>query len=62
MTRRSLDDWLAFISSQHPAAIALGLERVREVWERMARAPSASGARGVGEGPVTITVGGICSE
>jgi dihydrofolate synthase/folylpolyglutamate synthase len=62
VTRRSLDDWLAFISSQHPAAIALGLERVHEVWRRMARAPSASGAqgaeRGVGEGPVTITVGG----
>jgi dihydrofolate synthase/folylpolyglutamate synthase len=48
LKQRSLDDWLAHISAQHPAAIALGLERVREVWERMALpAP-----------PVTITVGG----
>ena len=31
----SLDDWLARISAQHPSTIALGLDRVREVWERM---------------------------
>ena len=35
MTPRSLDDWLAYISAQHPSTIALGLERVRSVWERM---------------------------
>jgi dihydrofolate synthase/folylpolyglutamate synthase len=44
---RTLDDWLAFISAQHPSAIALGLERVREVWERMGLTH-----------PVVITVGG----
>ena len=48
MTRRSLDDWLAYISAQHPSAIALGLERVRAVWDRM----------GFGTPPVVITVGG----
>ena len=31
LTRRSLDDWLDYISAQHPATIALGLDRVREV-------------------------------
>jgi dihydrofolate synthase/folylpolyglutamate synthase len=48
LSGRSLDDWLAHISAQHPAAIALGLDRVREVAERMALPPP----------PVTITVGG----
>ena len=48
MKRRSLDGWLAYISSQHPATIALGLDRVLEVWRRMALpAP-----------PSVITVGG----
>nr|WP_147652145.1 bifunctional tetrahydrofolate synthase/dihydrofolate synthase [Vulcaniibacterium gelatinicum] len=32
---RSLADWLAWIERQHPKAIALGLERVREVAARM---------------------------
>jgi dihydrofolate synthase/folylpolyglutamate synthase len=32
---RSLDDWLAYIERQHPAQIALGLERVSEVLGRM---------------------------
>lgn len=46
--RRSLDDWLAYVSAQHPATIALGLDRVREVASRMKlKSP-----------PVTITVGG----
>ncbi len=35
MKKLSLDDWLEYISAQHPATIALGLERVREVAERM---------------------------
>ncbi|MBC8022148.1 MAG: bifunctional tetrahydrofolate synthase/dihydrofolate synthase [Burkholderiales bacterium] len=48
MTRRSLDDWLGYISAQHPAAIELGLDRVREVASRMY----------LHEPPVTITVGG----
>ena len=32
---RSLQDWLAFIERQHPASIALGLERVAEVFSRL---------------------------
>ncbi|WP_425563089.1 bifunctional tetrahydrofolate synthase/dihydrofolate synthase [Luteimonas vadosa] len=32
---RTLPDWLAFIERQHPSAIALGLDRVREVSLRM---------------------------
>ena len=53
MTRRSLDDWLAYISAQHPATIALGLDRVREVWQRLVT-PAQAGA----QAPVTITIGG----
>jgi len=32
---RTLAEWLAFIERQHPQAIALGLDRVRDVFERM---------------------------
>ena len=32
---RNLADWLAYIEQQHPSAIAMGLERVREVASRM---------------------------
>ena len=39
MVPGSLTDWLAFIERQHPKAIALGLERVRDVLGRMAVAP-----------------------
>jgi len=46
--RRSLDDWLAYISAQHPSTIALGLDRVRDVAGRMQLATP----------PVTITIGG----
>ena len=52
---KSLDDWLAYISAQHPASIALGLERVRDVAQRMSPSPLGEGW---GEGHVTITVGG----
>jgi dihydrofolate synthase/folylpolyglutamate synthase len=45
---RSLDDWLAWISAQHPSTIALGLDRVRQVLEAMRLSLSA----------VKITVGG----
>jgi dihydrofolate synthase/folylpolyglutamate synthase len=48
LTRRSLDDWLAYISAQHPSTIALGLDRVRAVAKAMQLRPP----------PVTITVGG----
>ena len=45
---RSLEGWLEYISAKHPAAMALGLERVREVAARMAlSAPK-----------VALTVGG----
>ncbi|HXZ47429.1 MAG TPA: bifunctional tetrahydrofolate synthase/dihydrofolate synthase [Usitatibacter sp.] len=45
---KSLQDWLAHISAQHPSAIALGLDRVREVLGRMRLDLS----------PVVLTVGG----
>src|SRR5690606_32405427 len=32
---RALEDWLAYIERQHPSAIALGLERVRQVFDAM---------------------------
>jgi dihydrofolate synthase / folylpolyglutamate synthase len=32
---RTLGEWLAFIERQHPKTIALGLERVADVWRRM---------------------------
>ena len=32
---KTLDDWLAHAERLHPANIALGLERVRTVWQRM---------------------------
>ena len=58
-TRRSLDDWLAYISSQHPATIALGLDRVREVAARMKVLPEdrPHPSSNWGLSPV-ITVGG----
>jgi dihydrofolate synthase/folylpolyglutamate synthase len=46
--RRSLDDWIAYISAQHPSTIALGLDRVRDVAKRMDLAPP----------PLAITIGG----
>ena len=33
--KRTLDQWLAYQLSTHPQAIAMGLERVREVAKRM---------------------------
>jgi dihydrofolate synthase/folylpolyglutamate synthase len=35
MTQRSLADWLAYIERQHPGSIAMGLDRVRVVAQRM---------------------------
>ena len=46
--KRNLDSWLAYISAQHSSTIALGLERVRAVWDRM----------GVSFQLPTLTVGG----
>ena len=31
----NLDDWLDYIGRQHSAEIAMGLDRVRTVWERL---------------------------
>ena len=52
MQKRNLDGWLEYISAQHPAAIALGLDRVRAVWQVMAASGNAPCA------PMNITVGG----
>ena len=49
MATRTLEDWLAYIERQHPQDIALGLDRVREVAERMALTQPAE---------KTIVVGG----
>ena len=49
MNQRTLHDWLARLERQHPRAIDLGLERVREVAERMGLGKPA---------PCVITVGG----
>ena len=45
----NLDDWLDYQQRVHPRAIALGLERVRKIWIRLATPEPA---------PVVITVGG----
>ena len=45
---KTLAEWLAYIERQHPKSIALGLDRVSQVWKRMAIRPTC---------PV-ITVGG----
>jgi dihydrofolate synthase / folylpolyglutamate synthase len=47
--KRSLSDWLNYQQKIHPRDIELGLDRVREVWNRMG-APSPA--------PIVITVGG----
>jgi dihydrofolate synthase/folylpolyglutamate synthase len=49
MPTRSLADWLDHQQRQHPQAIALGLERVREVAARLGLMRPA---------PITITIGG----
>ena len=45
----TLDDWLDYQQRVHPRAIALGLERVRNVWTRLGTPEPA---------PVVITIGG----
>ena len=49
MLPTTLTDWLDYQQRIHPQAIALGLDRVREVWTRLG-APAPA--------PVVITVGG----
>ena len=41
MSPATLADWLAYIDHQHPRSIAMGLDRVREVAERMGLARPA---------------------
>ncbi|MCS3845670.1 dihydrofolate synthase/folylpolyglutamate synthase [Xanthomonas campestris] len=41
-TPNTLSDWLAYIEQQHPSAIAMGLERVREVAARLQIAAPAT--------------------
>lgn len=46
----TLEGWLDYISAQHPSSIAMGLDRVRAVWQHMTPAcPQA---------PVNLIVGG----
>ncbi len=47
----TLEGWLDYISAQHPSAIAMGLDRVRAVWQRMSPVPCP-------QAPVNIVVGG----
>src|SRR5579885_588966 len=49
MTARTLADWLDYQQRIHPRAIELGLDRVREVWQRLG-APRPA--------PLVVTVGG----
>jgi dihydrofolate synthase / folylpolyglutamate synthase len=51
-TLQTLDDWLTHISAQHSAEIVMGLDRVREVWQRM----RVNGE--IPQAPINITVGG----
>ena len=48
----TLDEWLDYIGRQHTAEIVMGLNRVRQVWQRMARDGKPLQA------PVNIIVGG----
>ena len=53
MSGRSLEDWLAYISAQHPSTIAMGLDRVHAVAQRMGVTLAKAGVQSV-----TLTVGG----
>jgi dihydrofolate synthase/folylpolyglutamate synthase len=60
--KRSLQDWLDWMTPERPSDASGGLDRVRAVWERMmAAAPAAPGAaprRWPGTQAPTLTVGG----
>ena len=49
IVQRTLCDWLDYQQSVHPHGIELGLDRVREVWQRLGSPRPA---------PIVITVGG----
>jgi len=62
VSARALGDWLDFIGRQHPDAIALGLDRVREVWARMGTridCPVITVAGTNGKGSVCATLDSI---
>jgi dihydrofolate synthase/folylpolyglutamate synthase len=59
LTRRSLQDWLAWMTPERPSDVTSGLERVRSVGERMGLvAPGAATPRWPGAQLATLTVGG----
>jgi dihydrofolate synthase/folylpolyglutamate synthase len=58
LTRRSLDDWLAWMTPERPADAAGGLDRVRTVAERMRLVTPAGAVAPMGRGPISFTVGG----
>jgi dihydrofolate synthase / folylpolyglutamate synthase len=53
----TLDTWLVHIGRQHVAEIVMGLDRVREVWLRMAASGTSETKHGP-QAPVNIVVGG----
>lgn len=60
---RTLDEWLAFIATLHPSAIALGLERVAAVASRMAiriECPVITVAGTNGKGSTCAMLEAIC--
>jgi dihydrofolate synthase/folylpolyglutamate synthase len=59
---RTLDTWLRLLESRHPRAIDLGLERCRQVWERLgAPAPAPSSFVVAGTNGKGSTVATICA-
>jgi len=49
VVQKTLAEWLDYQQRVHPRSIELGLERVREVWQRLGEPRPA---------PTVITVGG----
>ena len=60
---KSLNDWLALLEVRHPVAIDLGLDRCRQVWQRMGSprpAPSIFVVAGTnGKGSTVATICGL---
>ena len=56
---RTLDDWLTYITAQHPVEIDMGLHRVSAVWQRLQQSIDACLSPKIGRlQPITITVAG----
>jgi dihydrofolate synthase/folylpolyglutamate synthase len=66
LSRRSLAEWLAWMTPERPADVAGGLDRVRTVAQRMGLVPVAPASvvapgaapAAMARGPITLTVGG----